>query len=154
MAETDAHKQRTYNKHTCISSTVLVKMNMTRSNVGFLDLPNEILLLIFNKLDNMDVLYSLLGTGNQRLDMIVQASMFTATLNFVLKTAMADSIFDRFCLNILPKIDRNVKSLTLASESMERILLAADFPNLTELKIPNFNQQLVSHYFTGKECLG
>ncbi|CAF1500552.1 unnamed protein product [Rotaria sordida] len=31
---------------------------------------------------------------------------------------------------------------------MERILLAADYPNLTELKLFNFNGKIVSHYFT------
>ena len=53
-------------------------------------------------------------------------------------------------MNILPKIHYHVKSLILNSLSMERILLAADYPNLNELKIFNFNTQTVSNYFTGK----
>jgi hypothetical protein len=72
--------------------------------------------------------------------MVVQEKTFTGTLNFVLTTitdgvlSIADSILDRFCTSILPKIDYNIKSLILESESLERILLAADYPNLTELK--------------------
>jgi hypothetical protein len=130
---------------------------MQQSNVILIDLPNEILLIILQKLNNMDVLYSLLDVDNQRLDMIVQEKTFTNTLNFVLTTitddvlSIADSILDRFCISILPKINYNVKSLILESESMERILLATDYPNLTELKLYNVNDHIVSHYFTGKK---
>jgi hypothetical protein len=105
----------------------------------------------------MDVLYSLLGVDNERLDMIVQEKTFTQILNFVLTTStddiltIADPILNRFCINILPKIDQNIKSLILESESMKRILLAANYPNLTELKIFNFNEKIVSSYCTGKE---
>ncbi|CAF3468616.1 unnamed protein product [Rotaria sp. Silwood1] len=102
----------------------------------------------------MDVLYSLLDVDNQRLDTIVQEKTFTNTLNFVLTTitddvlSIADSIPDRFCISILPKINYNVKSLILESESMECILLATDYSKLTELKLYNVNDHIVSRYFT------
>ncbi|CAF3425187.1 unnamed protein product [Rotaria socialis] len=127
---------------------------MDRSNVTFLDLPDEILLIILKKLDNMDVLYSLLDVDNQRLDTIILDKAFTKTLNFVLTTiaddvlSIADSMLNRYCSNILPKIDHNVTSLILEAEAMERILLAADYPNLTELKLFNVIDYIVSHYFT------
>jgi len=130
---------------------------MNRSNVTIVDLPNEILLIILKKLDNMDVLHSLWDVDTQRLNMIVQQKTFTNTLNFLVTTltddilSIADSILDRFCNNILPKIDHNVKSLILESGSMERILLAADYPNLTDLKLFNFNDEIVSRYFIGKK---
>lgn len=135
---------------------MLVELNMNQSNVGLLDLPNEILLIILKKLDNMDVLYSLLDVDNERLDIIIQENTFTNTLNFVLKTltddifSLTDSTVDRFCKNILPRIDQNVKSLILDSLSTERILLAANYPNLTKLTFYNFNDKILSHYFTGK----
>ena len=131
-------------------------MDMYRSNVGLLDLPNEILFLILKKLDNMDVFYSLMGIDNRRFDMIVQAETFTHTLNFMLTTSSDDILsiagprLDRFCIKILPQIGHHVKSLVLEFESMERILLAADYPNLTKLKIFNFDDQIVTRYFTGK----
>ncbi|CAF4142730.1 unnamed protein product, partial [Rotaria sordida] len=106
------------------------------------------------KLDNIDVLYSLLDVDNQRLNMIVKEKTFTNTLNFVLTTStdeilsITDPILDRFCISILPKINHNVKSLILESESMERIYLAADYPNLTELKLFNFTDKIASCYFT------
>ena len=63
---------------------------------------------------------------------------------------LPDTIVARFCINILPRIDHNIKSLILDSVSMEHILLAADYPNLTKLKLFNFNDKIVSRYFTGK----
>jgi hypothetical protein len=132
-----------------------VTVDMNQSNITLLDLPNEILLIILKKLNNMDVLYSLLNVDNQRLDMIVREEAFTKSLNFVSTTktddvlSIADSILNRFCINILPKIDYNIKSLILESGSMERILLAADYPNLTELKLYNVNDNVLSRYFTG-----
>ncbi|CAF4105324.1 unnamed protein product [Rotaria sordida] len=127
---------------------------MNQCNINLLDLPTEILLTIFKKLDNMDVLYSLFDVNNQRLDNIIQENISTNTLNFVLTTltndflSISDPILDRFCTNILPKIHYNVKSLTLNSLSMERILLVADYSNLCEIKIFNFNSKIASRYFT------
>ncbi|CAF4038056.1 unnamed protein product [Rotaria sordida] len=129
---------------------------MNQSNVGLLDLPTEILLVILKNLTNIDVLYSLLNVDNQRLDIIVQGNTFTNTLDFVLTTLtddiflFNDSIIDRFCKNILPRIHQNVKYLILDSLSMKRILLAADYPNLTQLKLFNFNDKIQSDYFTVK----
>ncbi|CAF3225867.1 unnamed protein product, partial [Rotaria sp. Silwood2] len=53
---------------------------MNHSNINLLDLPNEILLIILKKLHNMDVLSSLLGVDNQRLDIILQENTFTNNL--------------------------------------------------------------------------
>ncbi|CAF3753336.1 unnamed protein product [Rotaria socialis] len=129
---------------------------MNQSKVGLLDLPDEILLMILKKLDNIDVLYSLLDVDNQRLDIIAQGNIFINTLNFVFTTftndisSINDTMVDRFCRNILPRIHYNIKSLTVDSLSMERILFCVDYPNLTELKLFNFNGKIASHYFRDK----
>jgi hypothetical protein len=130
---------------------------MNQHNVHLLDLPNEILFLILKKLDNIDVLYSLLDINNQRLDIIAQEQIFSNILNFVSISQSNDeisstsnSILDRFCIDILPRIHKNVKSLILESVSMERILCSGNYPNLTELKIFNLNKEIVSRYFLGK----
>jgi len=109
------------------------------------------------KLDNIDVLYSLLGINNQRLEIIAQEQIFTNTLNFVSISQSTDeississSILNRFCSSILPKIHQNIKSLILESGSMECILRAGNYPNLTELKLFNLNKAIVSRYFMGK----
>jgi hypothetical protein len=129
---------------------------MNQHNVHLLDLPNEILFLILKNLNNVDVLYCLLGINNQRLDIIAQEQLFTNILNFVSisqtvdNISIFDSILNRFCISILPKIHQNVKSLILESVSMECILRASNYPNLTELKLFNLNKAIVSRYFMGK----
>jgi hypothetical protein len=124
--------------------------------MSLLDLPNEILLLILKKLNNIDILYSMLGVHRQRLDNLLQEDTFTNTLNFVLITSNDDisslpyHIVYSFCKHILPKIDQNIKYLILDSLSMENILRVASYPNLTQLKLFNFNDKIVVNYFTGK----
>ncbi|CAF1284410.1 unnamed protein product [Rotaria sordida] len=104
----------------------------------------------------MDVLYSLLDIENQQLNMIVKDQKFTTSLNFVLTMItnnvllIDDCKLDRFCINTLSKIALNIKSLIVESESMERILLAADYPNLVILKFFNLNNKTASKYFTVK----
>jgi hypothetical protein len=130
---------------------------MSQRDIHLLDLPNEILFNILKKLNNMDVLYSLLDINNQRLHIIAQDEIFTNILNFVSISSTNDisSIsnrkLDRFCTEILPQIHHNVKCLILESVSIERILIAAEYPNLTQLKIFNFKEEIMSRYFKGNE---
>jgi hypothetical protein len=121
---------------------------MSRSSVNILDLPNEVLLIILRKLSNIDVLYSLLDINNGRFDILAQEKSFSNILNFVYIDNI--SLIDRFSTNILPRIGHNVKYFILEPVLMERILLATDYPNLTELKLFNFEQNIALKYFTGK----
>jgi hypothetical protein len=130
---------------------------MNQHNVHLLDLPNEILFFILKKLNNIDVLYSLLDIDNQRLDIIAQDQIFINILNFASISqftneisSISGSIIDRFCVDILPRIHENVKSLAVESVSMRSILGAGTYPNLTELELFNFNKTIVSRYFMGK----
>ncbi|CAF3654362.1 unnamed protein product [Rotaria socialis] len=124
---------------------------MNRSNIHLLDLPNEILLIILRKLNNIDVLYSLVDINNGPLDILAQGKMFTNTLNFTYTDDI--SLIDRYCINILPRINHNIKCFILEPVLLERILLAAVYPNLTEFKLFNFEQQIVSKYFTDESSL-
>ncbi|CAF2788703.1 unnamed protein product [Rotaria sp. Silwood2] len=112
--------------------------------VHILDLPNEILLMIIKKLDNIDVLYSLFGINNERLDILLQEDVFTNTLNFVRTSSITDNKLDRFYTYILPRFHHCIKKLVLETISMERILLAGDYPNLTSLELFNFDQEQIS----------
>jgi hypothetical protein len=122
---------------------------MSRSNVHLLDLPSEVLLIILRKLNNINVLYSLLDMNNGRLDILAQEKTFTNILNFVYIDNNI-SLIDRFCIDILPRIEDNVKYFILEPVFMERILLATVYPNLTELKLFNFEQEIALKYFAGK----
>jgi hypothetical protein len=125
---------------------------MSRSDVHLLDLPNEILLMILKKLNNIDVLYSLLNINNERLANLVEDETFSNILDFL---SIDDSYsidqekFDRFCIDILPRIHHNVQCLALEAVSMKRILRVGDYPNLTKLKLFHFEQKIVLNYLTG-----
>ncbi|CAF3412322.1 unnamed protein product [Rotaria sp. Silwood2] len=123
---------------------------MNQLDIHLLDLPNEILIIILKKLDNVDVLYSLFGINNERLDILVQDDVFTNTLNFERVSSITDDKLDRFCTSILPQIHRCLKKLILETASMERILVASDYPNLTSLELFNCGQDTIFRYFTGK----
>ncbi|CAF3509860.1 unnamed protein product [Rotaria sp. Silwood1] len=116
---------------------------MSRSDVNLLDLPDEILLTILKKLNNIDVLYSLLDDNNKHLCSLAQEKIFTNALNFVSIdniSSIDQHKLDRFCIHILPKIHQNVECFIVEPTLMKCILLATDYPNLTELKLFNFNQ--------------
>ncbi|CAF3647386.1 unnamed protein product [Rotaria socialis] len=95
---------------------------------------------------NMDILYSLVGVNN-RLNKIVRDSDFTNHLALTLFTSngfvysLPNSIVDRFCLYILPEIHQKIKWLDLESLAMERILLAADYPNLYGISLYNIQTE-------------
>ncbi|CAF2464678.1 unnamed protein product [Rotaria sp. Silwood2] len=55
--------------------------------------------------------------------------------------SLDDSILERFCSEILPKIQYKIKWLDLEPLYMERILLAADYPNLHGLSLFNIDQE-------------
>jgi hypothetical protein len=121
---------------------------MNQSDIHLLDLPNEILIIILKKLDNIDVLYSLFGINNERLDALVEDGIFTNILNFVRTLSITDLMLDRFCAYILPRKHHCIKKLILETTYMKRILLAGDYPNLTSLELFNFGQKIVASYFT------
>ncbi|CAF1462802.1 unnamed protein product [Rotaria sp. Silwood1] len=110
------------------------------------DLIDEILLLIFEKLDNLDILYSLHGV-NKRLNNIIRDPLFTNSLNFVKwssKKFSSNVIFNRYCLQILPDISMKIKWFYIESSSAKHILRAADYPNLYGLALYNMKVQSLS----------
>jgi hypothetical protein len=123
---------------------------MNQSNIHLFDLFDEILLMILKKLNNIDVLYSLLDVNNNRLDHIAREKQFTNTLNLVLSDQM---ILNRFYSDILPWIHQNIQNLTLESSSMKYILSAGNYPNLTHLKLYEFSQDTALEYFQSKISL-
>ncbi len=130
---------------------------MSRSCVELNDLPDELLMIIFKQMNNVEVLYSLFGI-NERLDLILQDPIFTNRLNFLkwsrkrfLNIFSSDVILDRFCLQILPSVREKIQWLDLESSSMKQILCAADYPNLYGLGLFNIEEELVKSLFTGKK---
>lgn len=131
----------------------IVKMN--NSFASILDLPEEILVNIFNKLHNLDVLYSIIGS-NRKLDKIACDRTFTRSIDLTsrfsnekdnLKTV---AIFDRFCLEILPRIHNKIQYLTIETCFLERILYTNEFVNLHRITLVNLDVNMSSNIFNGK----
>jgi hypothetical protein len=122
------------------------------------DLPDELLIMIWNKLKNLDVLYSFMGV-NKRFDKLVRDMNYTRSIQLFDEDSnhnycsLSDTLLDRLCFSLLPQIDENIECLTLEPFSMERILCAGQYPHLHKLTLVNFGHQSTRHYFTGKKIL-
>lgn len=66
--------------YVCVAHrTLLLSMSVSDSMINIVDLPDEMLLTIFNKLRNIDMLYSLVGV-NRKLDTVACDINFTRTI--------------------------------------------------------------------------
>jgi hypothetical protein len=63
-----------------------------------------------------------------------------------------NTVIDRFCSDILPRIHHQIKWLKVQSTSMERLLLAADYSNLSQLDIFIPHEERLRH-FNGESTL-
>ena len=132
-----------------------VMIEVKCSLVELEDLPDEILLTIFQKLDNASVLNALMHVS-RRLNTIVLDPLFTSHLALMKQMLddsihpLSDSILDRFCSQILPEIHCHIKRLDLEPSSMERIFLAADYPNLCGLGLFGISIETAVCLVTGK----
>ncbi|CAF3124941.1 unnamed protein product [Rotaria sp. Silwood2] len=66
---------------------------------------------------------------------------------------LTNSILDRFCWEILPKIDHKIKWLTLDSLLIKRVVRSGNYPNLYGLSIYNIDMETVSDLFIGERFL-
>jgi hypothetical protein len=128
---------------------------MEYSFVQLNDLPDEVLLIIFKKLNNIALLYSLFGV-NKRLNKILHDPIFTNHLNLLqfcsndCISQLSSPILNRFCLQILPEIHDKIKWLNLELFSMERILLIINYPNLSGLGLYNIQQETAIYLLSSK----
>ena len=101
-------------------------------------LPDELLLILLKHLNNRDILYSLFGL-NMRLNRVIHDPCFTSEISLIdpidSTSEQIKILIDRFCLEILPNIEHLIKCLKVQSTSLERILLAGDYSNLSQLDI-------------------
>ncbi|CAF4465093.1 unnamed protein product [Rotaria socialis] len=96
---------------------------------------------------------------NMRLNQILRDSIFTSCLTLLRVVSnnricpLPDTVLDRFCLEILPKIHNQIKWLNLESLSLERILLTIDYPNLSGLGVYNIDEKTAISVFKGSKEL-
>ncbi len=130
-------------------------MNIPHLFVQLEDIPDEILMIIFKKMKRALALYSLMGI-NRRLNRILRDPTFVSHLT--LMTCSSDGFIypmykksiDRFCLHILPEIHWNIKWLNLEVSSMERLLLAVEYPRIEGFGLYNIIEYEHTVFFTGK----
>ncbi|CAF1450628.1 unnamed protein product [Rotaria sp. Silwood1] len=126
---------------------------MEDSFIQLNSLPDEILMIIFKKLNNFDVLYSLMGI-NKRLDSILQDSIFTRYLTLTKPPSgskqFTDTIIDRICVEILPKIHDKIEWLNIESSFINRILLSTNYPNLHTLVLHDLSLERARDLFTNR----
>ncbi|CAF2451034.1 unnamed protein product [Rotaria sp. Silwood2] len=111
---------------------------MEYSYVQLNDLPDEILLIILKKFNNVELFYSLICV-NKRLDKILHDFIFINTLTLMEYISynriysLFDSILDRFCLPILPSFEHKIKWFHIEGLSIKHILLSGNYSNLSGL---------------------
>ena len=127
---------------------------MIHSTANMFDLCDEILLTIFNKLNNIDVLYSLIGV-NQKLDKVARDIIFTQSIDLVRISSNKDNnsksnlILDRFYFDIIPRIQQNIECLTLDQLSMNRVLCIDNYPKLHKLTLVKLELEMASRILNG-----
>ncbi len=134
-------------------------MNISNNNhLNILDLPNEILFIIFNKLNMADVLYSLVDV-TQRFDQLVLDPFYIRNLNMTSMTmksffdriySIDNQVLDRICKNILHRIYHQINELIVDQYSMERVLHTINYPQLYSLTLMDFPEEVLLNYLTGK----
>ncbi|CAF1418285.1 unnamed protein product [Rotaria sordida] len=137
-------------------------MNTSNNNkVNTLDLPNEILLFIFNKLKTIDVLYSLVDV-NERFNRLIFNSLHIRNLdmtNMVMKSyfnrnfSMDKNVILRISEKILPRISHQLNELIVERYSIEYILFPFNYPQLYSLSLINFQEKILFQYLTSDSLL-
>ena len=122
--------------------------------MNILDLPDEILYFILNKISMVDVFYSLIEV-NQRFDRLALDAVYTHHLNLVVQpsvkrysSVIADQDLEQICRKILPRINSHVYKLSVAPLSLEH-LGAANYPQLYSLVLVHFPTKTLSSQLTG-----
>jgi hypothetical protein len=130
-------------------------------NLNILDLPDEILLIIFNKLNTIDVLYSLVDV-NERFDRLVFNSLDIRNLdttNMVMKSyydrtfSIDNNVLSRISEKILPRIHHQLNELIVEQNSMKHIFLTDTYPQLDSLSFVDFDNEILFQYLTGRLVL-
>ncbi|CAF3234544.1 unnamed protein product [Rotaria socialis] len=137
-------------------------MDIPNNNkLNILNLPNEILLFIFNKLKTIDALYSLVDV-NERFDRLIFDSLHIRNLDttsMVIKSyynrnfSIDKNVLLRISEKMLPRIYHQLNELIVEQYSMEHILFAFNYPQLYSLSLVNFQEEILFECLTGDSIL-
>ncbi|CAF1339688.1 unnamed protein product [Rotaria sordida] len=129
--------------------------NLNNDNLNIVELPDEILFIIFKKLNTIDVFHSLVGV-NQQFDRLALDPLNVRDLDMT-DIMIIKSLYDKtpsidtetlskICSKILPRIHRQVHKLTVEQYSTKDILLAANYSELYSLSLINFQAKILYKY--------
>ncbi|CAF1303397.1 unnamed protein product [Rotaria sordida] len=132
--------------------------NLNNDNLNILDLPDEILFIIFKKLNTIDVFHSLVGV-NQPFDRLAldplnfhdldMTDIMTINLLYDKTPSIDTETLSKICSKILPRIHHQVHKLTVEQYSMKDILCAANYSELYSLSLINFQTKILYQYLKG-----
>ena len=123
--------------------------------MNIVDLPDEILLLILNKLNIVETLSKQIGI-HHRFDRLLFDDIYVRQLDFTEKSSdnsvisIEDSIIDDVCQDILPLINEKTIELQIEPNSFERVLRAANYPKLSRLSLTNFQLKQIHEHLISK----
>jgi hypothetical protein len=120
----------------------------SNNNPNILDLPDEILFIIFEKLNRIDVFYSLVHV-NQRFNRLIFDPLCLRDLNMTInyQTSPTDTqVLSTIDQTILLRIHQHVHKLTVEQCLMKEILLVASYPQLFSLSLTNFQEKRLHQY--------
>jgi hypothetical protein len=110
--------------------------------VELLDLPDELILEIMNKVEaQVLLLCSIIGIGNNRLEQLALSKCHSIDLTFDYYNSSHQTFLKRFYSHVLPRIYNDIQSLVFPMQHLTRISNFAKtnsdgtFPNLKHLKI-------------------
>lgn len=130
-----------------------IERSMKFCPVQLSDLPDEILVIIFKRVRNIEVLHSFVGV-NKRLHTIVLDPIFTRnvtiTAPFNDRSQLPDEVIDRFCYVIIREIHHKIERLDVEFSTMRRILCSADYPKLAGLGVYGLALEAAKDLFDGK----
>ncbi|UJR17896.1 hypothetical protein I4U23_004795 [Adineta vaga] len=122
--------------------------------MNILDLPNELLIIIFKKLNTTDALYSLVDV-NERLSDIVLDSLHIRRLDaarmlrgshFDPNIPMNQEMLSKICEKILSQLHLQLNELVVEQYSFKTILLSNIYPKLFSLSFANFQEKILLQY--------
>ncbi|UJR29663.1 hypothetical protein I4U23_017211 [Adineta vaga] len=123
------------------------------SNNTLYDLPDEILLEIFNKLNMIDVLCSLVDV-NKRFNRLILDPFYISNLDMSIKSSLLERTsrldiekIGKLFKKILPRISDHIQKLAIPSCSIEYII-NIDYPQLYSLTLVNVEPQKLLEHLT------
>ncbi len=110
--------------------------------IELLDLPDEIILYIFNKVKPHALLFgSIIGIGNNRLEQLALDKCHSIDLSFDYYRSPYEPYIKQFYSHVMPHIYKNIQSLTFNFQHLSNFVTFAEkycdgtLPNVKHLKI-------------------